>query len=181
MNKVHIIYQILNKINGRFYIGMHSTINVDDTYFGSGRRIKAEIAKYGLENFEKSILETLPDRKSLELREAEIIDAELLKNPNCLNLKLGGAGGFDHVKSHATILKKYGAGYFSMIAKHQKHPKSETTRTKISESVRRHNVKNGSPNLGKVREKVTCPHCQKAGAMNTMSRFHFDNCKNRSQ
>lgn len=30
----------------------------NDGYFGSGRRIKAEIAKYGLENFEKKILGT---------------------------------------------------------------------------------------------------------------------------
>lgn len=177
MKKMHVIYQVTNKINGRFYVGMHSTFDINDGYFGSGRRIKAEIAKYGLENFEKKILEVLPDRKALELREAEIVDAVLLKNRLCLNLKLGGAGGFDHEKSHATILEKYGSTYFSEIAKLKQPEKREATNAKIAESVKQFNLRNGSPNLGKIREKVTCPHCQKVGAKNTMTRFHFDNCK----
>jgi hypothetical protein len=30
---------------------------------------------------------------------------------------------------------------------------------------------------GKVKEKVTCPHCDKTGGKPAMVRFHFDNCK----
>ena len=37
-----------------------------------------------------------------------------------------------------------------------------------------------SPNFGLKREKVCCPHCGKIGANNTMSRWHFDNCKSKS-
>lgn len=89
----HIIYKITNLINERFYIGMHSTKNIDDGYLGSGRRIKAEVKKYGKENFQKEILEYAFTRKVLEEREAQIVNDELLRDPLCLNLKNGGEGG----------------------------------------------------------------------------------------
>ena len=97
----HIIYKITNLLNDRFYIGMHSTQNIDDGYFGSGKRIKAEIKKYGKENFRKEILEVVSSRKLLEEREAQIVNAELLQNPLCLNLKNGGEGGWDHIGPEA--------------------------------------------------------------------------------
>ena len=72
---------------------MHSTTDVDDGYLGSGRRIKAEIKKYGKENFVREILEHLLSREALCKREAEIVTEDLLSNPLCLNLKNGGEGG----------------------------------------------------------------------------------------
>lgn len=55
------------------------------------------------------------------------------------------------------------------------YSKSDEHRLKISESMKRvHQEIN--PNLGKIRQKVKCPHCGKEGANNTMSRWHFDNC-----
>lgn len=92
-NKYFVIYKITNKINSRFYIGMHITENPNDGYLGSGKRIKAEVKKYGKENFVKEILEYLPDRIALANREKEIVNEELLQNPLCLNLKNGGEGG----------------------------------------------------------------------------------------
>lgn len=93
MEKQHIIYKITNTLNNRFYVGMH-TGYPDDGYLGSGKRIRAEIKKYGKENFKKEILEVLPNRKLLELREAEIVNEELRADPLCLNLKDGGEGGW---------------------------------------------------------------------------------------
>jgi group I intron endonuclease len=92
MEKKHFIYKTTNLLNGRFYIGMH-TGYPDDGYLGSGKRIKAEIKKYGKENFKREILETLPTRNALELREEEIVDDMLLQDLLCLNLKNGGEGG----------------------------------------------------------------------------------------
>jgi group I intron endonuclease len=55
------------------------------------------------------------------------------------------------------------------------YSKSVEHKLKISESMKKiHQEIN--PNLGKVRQKVKCPHCGKEGANNTMSRWHFDNC-----
>lgn len=88
----HILYKITNLLNGHFYIGIHSTKNPDDGYLGSGRRIKAEIQKYGKENFKREILEVLPSRVDLKRRETEIVNEQLLSNPLCVNLKNGGEG-----------------------------------------------------------------------------------------
>lgn len=99
MDKHHIIYRTTNLLNNRYYIGMHSTENIDDGYLGSGRRIKAEIKKYGKENFVREVLEELPTREALKLREAEIVNVELLADKRCLNLKDGGEGGFYHLNN----------------------------------------------------------------------------------
>ena len=91
--KYHYIYKITNKISGRFYIGMHSTDNLDDEYFGSGKLLWYSLNKYGKEKHTKEILEYLPNRLSLKEREEEIVNAELINEKLCMNLKLGGYGG----------------------------------------------------------------------------------------
>lgn len=93
MDKYYIIYRTTNLLNGRYYIGMHITTNIDDGYFGSGRRIKAEIKKYGRGNFERVVLEQAQSKKDLASREAELVTEKLRSDPLCLNLKNGGEGG----------------------------------------------------------------------------------------
>lgn len=88
----HYIYKI-TRFDGKFYIGLHSTDNLDDGYFGSGKRLWYSIKFHGKEKHTKEILEFLPDRESLRLRESELVNSELLNNMDCLNLMLGGTGG----------------------------------------------------------------------------------------
>lgn len=87
------IYKTMCLVNNKFYIGMHSTNNLDDGYMGSGLRLKRSIIKHGLENHKKEILEFLPDRKSLMEREREIVNEALIENPECMNIVYGGGGG----------------------------------------------------------------------------------------
>lgn len=101
MGKHYIIYKTTNLLNRRYYIGMHVTSNIDDGYLGSGRRIKAEIKKYGRENFSRVVLEELFSKEALAQREAELVTEELRADPLCLNLKNGGEGGWDHVKNQS--------------------------------------------------------------------------------
>lgn len=89
----HFIYKTTDTRNGNFYIGMHSTDNLNDGYVGSGLRLKKLISKHGKEIFKMEILEFLPDRESLKKREAEIVNSDLLKEEKCMNLREGGEGG----------------------------------------------------------------------------------------
>ena len=90
----HFIYKTTDTRNYNFYIGMHSTDNLNDGYVGSGNRIKNIKYKHGVEIFNIDILEFFPDRESLKKREEEIVNSNLLKEDKCMNLKPGGSGGF---------------------------------------------------------------------------------------
>lgn len=90
--KYHYIYKITRE-DGKFYIGMHSTDDLDDGYFGSGTLLSKSIKKHGKEKHNKEILEFLPTREALKLREKELVNEELIGDKLCMNLRLGGEGG----------------------------------------------------------------------------------------
>jgi hypothetical protein len=94
--KHHIIYKTTCSVTSKYYIGMHSTNDLDDSYYGSGKRLRRSLNKYGEENHVFEVLEHLPSRSELSRREAEIVNLNLLKDPLCMNLKEGGTGGWDH-------------------------------------------------------------------------------------
>lgn len=113
--KYHFIYKTTNLINGKYYIGMHSTNELNDGYIGSGKYLWYSIRKYGIENFKCEILEFLPDRTALANREKELINEDTLKDLQCMNLKKGGHGGLpwgggykdkDHAKHFAKSGKR---------------------------------------------------------------------------
>jgi hypothetical protein len=92
--KYHYIYKTTNIKNGKYYIGMHSTNNLEDGYMGSGKRLRRSLKKYGKQNFKSEILEFLPNRVSLVEKEKELINEKLLKDSLSMNIKKGGEGGF---------------------------------------------------------------------------------------
>ena len=92
--KYHFIYKTTNLKNGKYYVGMHSTNDLNDGYLGSGTRLRRSIRRHGIENFKLEILEFLPDRNSLKKREAELVNEELLKDSLNINLVYGGHGGY---------------------------------------------------------------------------------------
>lgn len=93
--KHHYIYKTICIITNKFYIGMHSTDNLKDGYQGSGKLLWHSIRKHGKENHVTEILEFLPSREELKLREARIVNEELLNDAMCINLCLGGEGGWE--------------------------------------------------------------------------------------
>jgi len=92
----YTIYKITNKLNQKFYIGMHQTENIDDGYMGSGKRIKAAIKKYGFENFKKEILHIFDNEEDMKNKEKELV----VINEQSYNLCEGGKGGFGYINSH---------------------------------------------------------------------------------
>lgn len=91
--KYHIIYKTTCVVTGRWYIGCHSTDDLNDGYRGSGSRLWKSIHKHGKHNHVTEILEHCVDRATLIKREAEIVTEDLLKQEACLNLMIGGSAG----------------------------------------------------------------------------------------
>jgi len=89
----HTLYRTTNLINGKFYIGIHSTKNVNDGYLGSGRDLWKDIRKYGAENFAKEILKLCSSRDDLIRKEKEIVTEEFVLRRDTYNSDLGGGGG----------------------------------------------------------------------------------------
>ncbi len=91
--KHHYLYKITNIITKRYYIGMHTTSNLDDDYFGSGKILKRSVAKYGREAHKKIIIQKVDSRQDLIVLEKQTINEELLSDPLSMNIRLGGEGG----------------------------------------------------------------------------------------
>lgn len=92
-SNIHYIYKTTCNVTGKWYVGMHSTSNLDDGYMGSGKILKYSIRKYGKDAHTKEILEYCNSRENLVLREIEIVNKELISDGLCINLKEGGEGG----------------------------------------------------------------------------------------
>lgn len=103
--KYHFIYKTTNLLNGKYYIGMHSTNNLDDGYLGSGRRLRYSINKYGEENHEREILEFCDSRDQLKKREAEIVNLNEIAKVECMNLIFGGGGGWTLKQQQLNAIK----------------------------------------------------------------------------
>jgi hypothetical protein len=93
--KYHYIYKTTNLLSGKYYIGMHSTDNLEDGYLGSGTYLRRSINKHGKENHSIEILEFLNSREELAARESEIVTLQEIAKKECMNLKVGGRGGID--------------------------------------------------------------------------------------
>ena len=102
--KFHYIYKI-TRVDGKYYIGMHSTDDLDDGYFGSGQRLWHSINYHGKDKHTKEILEFLPSRKELKTRERELVNEETLRDPGCMNLAIGGGGPGDYTLASKEKMK----------------------------------------------------------------------------
>ncbi len=101
--KFYTVYKTVNKINKKYYIGKHITDNPYDCYIGSGKWLKRAIKKYGIENFEKSVLYIFNNRKDMENKEKELVNE---KDNLSYNLKKGGDGGFDYINENKKNIYK---------------------------------------------------------------------------
>lgn len=88
--KYHFIYKTTAKFNGKYYLGMHSTDDLNDGYLGSGKRLLQDVKKYGADQYEREIIEFCDTREELEKREKIIVNENTIDNWHCLNLILGG-------------------------------------------------------------------------------------------
>lgn len=89
----YILYKTTNKINGKYYIGIHRTYNIDDGYMGSGKLLRSAIKKYGIENFEREVIKYCNSLEELIDEERFIVNEQFVLDKSTYNMELGGAGG----------------------------------------------------------------------------------------
>jgi hypothetical protein len=104
--KYNYVYKTTNNINGKFYIGVHSTNKIKDGYIGCGIYRQSDaihkskksrflgfahaVKKYGYENFTKEILYFFTNKKDAYVEEQKIVTKEFIEKRNNYNLKIGG-------------------------------------------------------------------------------------------
>jgi hypothetical protein len=93
----YIIYKTTNTLNGKWYIGFHSSKTLDDSYLGSGKLLLAAIKKYGRSSFTREILYVFPNKNEALLKEKELVNESVVTDPTSYNCKIGGEGGWDHI------------------------------------------------------------------------------------
>jgi hypothetical protein len=89
--RFHYVYIVTNGINNRYYIGKHSTSNMNDGYMGSGLAIKQAIFKHGVENFNKDILSFFESEDAAYLFEKEAISS-CIGDRRCYNINMDARG-----------------------------------------------------------------------------------------
>ncbi len=200
----YTVYKTTNLVNGKIYIGVHKTANLDDGYIGSGKRLQLAITKYGIDNFSKDILAIFDNANDMFDMESVLVNESFVQDPNTYNLKEGGQGGWDHVdqstsfkgRTHSNETKdkiskqKVGKKLSSehkkkLSAKQIGRVQSPETRKKISDARKLLSIKHSNDTKEKIRQSSLgikqdiskCPHCNKEGGVRAMKRWHFDNCK----
>lgn len=185
------VYKTTQNDTGHYYIGVHKGL-VDDDYFGSGKIITSIIKKYGKDRLTKEIIKTFDTYKEALLFEKEIVNTELLKDPLCVNLKVGGEGGSvigikrseeSKEKIRLSKLGKKNPMYGKSTSELQKNKLRD-----YNKNIRDYNVTDdtklkmsiSASKRKMLNEKIiTCPHCEKSGVPRNMKRWHFDNCKHK--
>lgn len=89
----HFTYQTKNLVNGKTYVGVHSTNDLNDGYLGSGKVLKQAIRKYGKSNFAREILSFYDSKDEAYNEEKHLVDNNWVISENNYNQCIGGEGG----------------------------------------------------------------------------------------
>ena len=93
MNYSGFVYEWTNKLDGMRYLGSHKG-TIDDGYIGSGKRFGNAVNKYGIENFERTIVEYIEKEEDILIREQHYLDTiGCAKSPLYYNIALNAGGG----------------------------------------------------------------------------------------
>ena len=104
----YTVYKITNKINGKIYIGLHKTDDLNDGYMGSGKSLRIHQKKFGLENFEKEILFVFNNPEEMIAKEEELVNEEFVARTDTYNRMKGGVGGWGATVGTVTVRDKEG-------------------------------------------------------------------------
>lgn len=187
MSIYHFIYKTTNNVNGKWYIGVHSTNNLDDGYIGSGVRLLQAVNKYGKEKFTREILYFFDSRDLAFEKEKEIITEDVVKDYQSYNVCIGGHGGVGILIPTEETRKKMSE------ARRKRSPPGLGKKYKPASDERKRKMREyakANPSLGMLGKshsdetkkkmsdatkkwpKVTCPKCGWYGIKQSVARYH---------
>jgi len=201
---IHYVYKILNSA-GEFYIGRHSTSNLEDGYMGSGKWVNS-IDKSTLT---KEILVYADTFDQLVLLEEEYISKHF-KDSNCKNIKLASVG-WTPEDARRVALQQIRDGKNALTGERGSRLAKETNKKRFANGTHPFQIHVGTARAAvqkmiedgthpfsgdngrkRIQEQITngthpgsivfakehiCPHCNKTGKGAVMFRHHYNNCK----
>ena len=92
---MYYIYLIVNKVNGKTYVGQRKSSKecYKDKYMGSGKLLKKAKNKYGIENFEKFLIQYCYSKEETDKAEKFWINEYRSRGKAEYNIADGGQGG----------------------------------------------------------------------------------------
>lgn len=153
MKTFFILYKTTNTVNGKVYIGIHKTNNLNDGYLGSGLALLESIEKYGKENFKREILEFCKSYEELIEIEKIYVDESWVKDKSNYNLKTGGqSSGLlsneSKIKISETLKRRYENGEIDRRTGIQPYKTNEGINKKISETLKERYLTHEHPSTG---------------------------------
>lgn len=91
--KKYNIYKTTNLVNGKFYWGVHDSIDENDGYLGSGTVLRKAIKKYGKDSFRRVTKLLYNAAREAYKDEGFIVNKAMVENPMSYNSHPGGKGG----------------------------------------------------------------------------------------
>lgn len=155
---MYYIYLIVNKVNGKTYVGQRKSSKewYEDKYMGSGTLLKKAKQKYGIENFEKFLIQYCYSKEETDKAEIFWIAEYRRRGKAEYNIALGGEGGGFKGKHHSQESKrKLSEANKGNIPGNKGKHHSEEAKNKISEANKGRKAWNkGKPMSEEQRRKI---------------------------
>jgi hypothetical protein len=195
------VYLTTNLINGKQYVGDHSTNNLDHkrtrNYFGSGKLIILSIKKHGKSNFKKEILEFFPSKAESFKNQEKYIQLYKTQYPDGYNLsplggncvagchaeeskrKIGDSNRGDKNGMYGKVPSEKSISKWKESHKNFKH--SDETKLLMSKKSSGENNsmfgKSAWAAINNIRKK--CEYCGKETNVGNYGKSHGEKCKSR--
>lgn len=162
MKKFNFVYKTTCLVTNRYYIGVHSTNNLEDGYLGSGTVLLRSVEKYGKENHNREIIEYFNTRGEAFKLEKKLVNKKLIEDPMCINLVGGGRGISVFSKEIKKKISESNKG--KKISKEHRRKISEGNTGKVRSQEFKDNV--SKQWRGKKRKPFSKEHCKKISESN---------------